>query len=519
MPEKNRDIDYSIEDVYKKLLNTKDDKAPGADGIHPKVLHECCRTLADPLHTLFRRSLQEDHIPDDWRVANVIPIYKKGGRRKAGNYRPVSLTSQVCKVMEKIVRDGMLRHVARHALLSDSQHGFTKGRSCLTNLLETIEEWTAWLDEGQGIDVIYLDYQKAFDTVPHMRLVHKLSQYGIRGHVNAWVKDFLTDRQQRVVVNTSSSEWAEVKSGVPQGSVLGPLLFLLYVNELPEIIQNRCKMFADDTKVYGRVKQLEDGAPLQRDLSTLDAWSEDWLLKFNAGKCKVMHIGTANPKIEYSMKTGDTTTTLSTVETEKDVGVWMADTLKPSIQCTKAAAKAMRALGMVRRSFTYLDRSSLILVFNCYVRPHLEYCVQAWCPYLKKDIICLEKVQRRATKLVPGLRELPYEDRLKRLQLYSLQRRRLRGDLIETFKILRGLEQLDSARFFQPQEGTTRGHNFKLFKPRARLQVRQQTFSHRVVTPWNKLPSNVVSANSVEAFKSNLDKHWRLTGYGYQIGQ
>ena len=391
----------------------------------------------------------------------------------------------------------MLDHAKDTNILDQNQHGFMQGKSCLTNLLETLEDITASLDCGDAIDVIFLDYQKAFDSVPHKRLVSKLQAYGYGEKVVNWVKSFLTGRTQRVIVRGSSSSCAEVVSGVPQGSVLGPILFIIYINDLPDIVKSQLKMFADDTKIYGKVNSQDDIYIIQKDLEHLQLWSEEWLLKFNAGKCKTMHMGTGNTQNDYHMGQ----TTLETTEIEKDLGVFLTSDCKVSTQCTKAAAKAMNCLRVIKRSFQYIDTDSFSILYNGYIRPHIEYCVQAWSPGLIKDIKTLEKVQRRATKLVPAIRSLPYEERLEALDLYPLQQRRPRGDLIEVFKLLNGLKQVDYSTFFKLAEDTkTRGHSLKLFKPTLvkNLNCRSQFFSQRVINDWNSLPRNVVNAkNSV----------------------
>jgi hypothetical protein len=227
--------------------------------------------------------------------------------------------------------------------------------------LESLEQWTEWLDEGGAVDIIYLDYRKAFDSVPHRRLLYKLSKYGISGQVWTWIQNFLTDRTQRVRISGSFSDSVSVLSGVPQGSVLGPTLFLLYVNEIPDLLtSSRCKMFADDTKIYRKVATDADTQSLQEDLGRLVNWSSDWLLDFNTEKCKVLHLGSSNVRANYIMSSASN---LSEISSEKDVGVWIHESMKPSMQCSNAAKKGMRALALARRSFDLSDKKSFIKLY------------------------------------------------------------------------------------------------------------------------------------------------------------
>ena len=323
----------------------------------------------------------------------------------------------------------------------------------------------------------------------------------------------MEDRKQQVVLRSGKSSWGEVSSGVPQGSVLGPILFLLYVNELPGLVSCNIKMFADDTKIYHTIQSNADVEVLQNDLDKLGQWSETWLLRFNASKCKVMHLGSSNPKLEYTMK-GDGTgyQVLEETVAEKDLGVHIINSLKPTYHCEKAANKAMSALKLLRIAFDRLTTKNFKILYTTYVRPHLDYCIQAMGPYMIKDFKALERVQRRATKLVPEIRSLPYEERLKRLNLNSMENRVLRGDLIETYKILTGKINVDAKQFFLiNHDERTRGHQLKLQKRRSVHLARVKFFSNRVVTPWNNLPQEVVMAESTNAFKARLDKHWAST--------
>jgi hypothetical protein len=238
-------VQVTKEDLTKLLKNLKPNKSSGPDEIHPKLLKEAGDHIISPLLIIFQESLQQGAIPEDWRMANVTPIFKKGSRKTPGNYRPVSLTSVVCKMLESIVRNRIMRHLNENNMLSDQQYGFRNHRSTTLQLLRVLDNWSRILDEGQGLDVIYLDFRKAFDTVPHSRLAQKLKAYGIQGSALSWVVDFLRNRRQKVTINGQSSEWMDVLSGIPQGSVLGPLLFIVFINDLPEAIQNMSFLFAD----------------------------------------------------------------------------------------------------------------------------------------------------------------------------------------------------------------------------------------------------------------------------------
>ena len=270
----NMDIpEFNIDIVAKKLTQLDPTKAPGSDGLHPYLLKECAMNLARPLSMIFQRSFDTGDVPSDWKHADVSPIFKKGSRTDPGNYRPVSLTSLPCKIMETIIKENLLQHLERHTMISKLQHGFTRGRSCLTNLLESFEEWTRALDEGYGVDVIFLDYRKAFDTVPHRKLMKKLKNIGLTDkHLN-WIRNFLTSRRMRVRVRGKFSRWFDVTSGVPQGSVLGLLLFLIFVNDLPSWIINSMRLFADDIKIWRKIRSDQDQISLQSDLDVLVDWT------------------------------------------------------------------------------------------------------------------------------------------------------------------------------------------------------------------------------------------------------
>ena len=343
--------------VAKKIKAMKDNKPPGVDGIPPKLLMETVEQISIPLARVFNLSLKEGVVPFEWKEANIIPLFKKGSRNKSENYRPVSLTSVICKLLERLIKDHMVDFLVKHKLLNSSQHGFLKARSCLTNMLCFLEEITKWIDVGSPVDIIYLDFQKAFDKVPHQRLLLKLKA---GDSITDWIEQWLTDRTQRVVVDGEVSNWKSVLSGVPQGSVLGPIVFLIYINDLDDSITSNVLKFADDTKLFRKVNTDGDKQHLQNDLDRLVKWSEKWQMLFNFGKCKCLHTGHGNLNINYKM--GDTV--LGTTVKEKDLGVTISADMKVSEQCGIAASKGNNILGLIRRNITYKAKKLIIEVFK-----------------------------------------------------------------------------------------------------------------------------------------------------------
>ena len=277
-------------------------------------------------------------------------------------------------------------------------------------------------------------------------------------------------------------------------------------------LQSSGKLFADDAKVYRRIRSPQDRDILQDDINKLQQWSQKWLLQFNEEKCKVMHFGAKNPDYAYTM--GGTTLTATTKE--KDLGVMLTPDLKPSEQVARAASAANSMLGRIKRTFTCMDKEMFLPIYKTLVRPRMEHAIQAWCPYLQKDISKLEKIQRRATKLVPALANLTYEERLISLDLTTLEERRSRGDMIQVFKIVNGLDKVGAGEEFLkletgPLSERTRGHAFKLKKPRHRTSKRNKFFSSRVVDKWNKLPEHIVRSKNVNSFKNSYDKYLSQT--------
>ena len=501
-----------------RKLNTK--KSIGFDGVHPFVLKECAKILSVPLHFIFNKSLLSGQVPKIWKLANISPLFKKGSKLLASNYRPVSLTSIPCKILEKILGEIITSHLEKYNLITKSQHGFVKKRNCITNLLETVDLLTYGLANDKSFDILYTDFAKAFDKVSHSRLLVKLKAYGINGLLLNWIKDFLADRKQRIVMGDCMSEWSNVDSGVPQGSVLGPISFVIYINDLPDQVKNSvCKLYADDNKLISEIRNNEDCFKLQNDIDELDKWSEKWLLGFNFDKCRIMHIGKKNPNFIYHMNSDGLRKPLLITSLEKDVGVLISSDLKWKDQVNACVNKANAILGKFSKFFTYKGKKVMKSLYCTFVRPILDFAVQVWSPYLNDDIEKIERVQRRATKIIPELRHLNYEERLVKLNLTTLSTRRARGDIIQFFKFNKEIDHIDW--HYPPKSASSmgtlgpassiRGHKRRIIREKIRnCAQRHNFFFNRIANTWNSLPTEIVEASSVNSLKAKLDMYFKL---------
>jgi hypothetical protein len=509
-------IELTEDMIVKKLTKLHIAKSPGPDAIHPRLLKELATTVARPLLIIFSTSLRTGKLPKDWKLAHISAIFKKGSRSLVNNYRPISLTCICCKVLESIIRDHLISHMKANMLFSLRQYGFITGRSTTLQLLKVLDKWTEILDKGGQVDVIYMDFMKAFDQVPHKRMINKLYSYGIRGDVLEWIRDFLFERSHRVGVNGSFSDWASVISGIPQGSVLGPILFVIYINDLPDMLNSECYLFADDTKLFNEINSKRDQELLQQDLNTLHEWSKKWLLNFHPDKCKVLSICLSKiiSKHVYKLKCGDDVHELENVDRIKDLGVTVDSKLSFETHIHEKVSKANVMAGIIRRNFTFLDEDMFKCLYKSHVRPHLEYANSAWQSHKLKHIDALENVQRRATRYLPALKGLSYIERLRKLHMPTLTYRRARGDMIEVFKILNVYDR-DVSPKLSLNVHPTRGHSFKLCKTRAQRDIRKYFFTLRVTDMWNSLPAAVVMADSLNSFKNRLDRAWSNLEFKY----
>ena len=489
---------------YPALLQTqlkrmRNHASPGPDGITYLMLKGGGLFLLQQLSTLYQYCLDRAITPSQWKSAFVVPIFKKGDRTRVTNYRPVSLISCVAKLMEACVRNELLNFWRSNATICPSQFGFIPNSSCCHQLIVYLDNVTEIVDKGLCVDAIYLDLAKAFNTVSHSRLLTKLGSMGIGGYLLKWLESFLCGRKEVVCVLGERSTPYTMASGVPQGSVLGPLLFVAYVNDVDTCI-NRATLlkYADDMKIYIELQRTQQQySLLQDDLNSLQRWLEDWQLRLAPEKCKVMHFGRKNPSIAYALK--DMPVKESSVE--RDLGVFISSDLNFDYHISKIVKKAEGMLASITRAFVSRSPHVYLKLFNTLVRPLLEYASPVWNPTQINHCKRIEAVQRRATRRIPGMCSLPYTQRLLALKLDSLEFRRRVADLIMAYKLVRTSPHCDSLFNFA-SSSRTRGHNFKIRHQYVNLNLRKHFFTARVVDDWNSLPSHVVNTDSLKFFKA-----------------
>lgn len=393
-----------------------------------------------------------------------------------------------------------------HKFLSDEQHGFLSRRSTCTNLLESLDDWTLNLDSKSDTIAAYIDFAKAFDSVSIPKLLYKLSHYGVRGNVLSCMKSFLTNRTQRVKVGSTFSLSQEVVSGVPQGSVLGPILFIIFINDITDSLPLKVctKLFADDLKSYVQIDNMMDIDTFKSALEHFSAWSKDWQLPVSCSKSTWMRFSnkTATDVSNDFYLSGQI---LSESHENKDLGVLFDCNLSFATYITSITGKAKQRLYLLNKSFITKDPDTLIFAFKTYILPILDYCSPIWSPWHIADITRIESVQRLFTKKLLGYELLSYKERLTKSGLCGLELRRVRADLILCYKILHGFVRIKTILELDPSN-LTRGHCWKLKAVKPRLDTRLHFFQYRVVKIWNKLKAETVCSTTLSSFIVNLLK-------------
>lgn len=380
-------------------------KACGPDNLSGFILRECADALAIPLSVIFNKCLHAGVFPRRWKDATVIPVHKKGPRNQAGNYRSVSLLPIVSKVFEKILCDAFVQHIS--SVISPSQHGFVPRKSCVTNLCEFMFYATSAMQSKAQLDVIYTDFSSAFQSVDHRFLLHKLqTSFGVSGQMLSLFGSYLAQRRQRVVLDGVTSEWCPVASGVPEGSVLGPSLFLAFINDIPEILKSNCLLYADDLKVFRTVTSDHDGKLLQNDLNRLHSWSRSWHITINAAKCFHLRVSLKTKPLPVSFSIGGTQ--LPLVTKMRDLGVIIDSKLSFSDHIDFIVKRGNRALGLLIRSLQGVrGRYSLggvIAAYNANVRSILEYGSVVWAGAACSHLERIERIQHKFLSFLAGTR-------------------------------------------------------------------------------------------------------------------
>ena len=412
-----------------------------------------------------------------------------------------------------------MAHLEKHGILFDCQHGFRRRRSCDTQLLLTYHDLASTVDNRGQVDMLVLDFAKAFDTVPHQRLLSKADHYGIRGTTQSWIAAFLRNRTQRVVIDGSYSAPAPVKSGVPQGTVLGPTLFLIYINDLATSVNSTVRLFADDCVMYHPIKNAKDCAQLQADLDLLHEWENKWLMRFNAKKCYVLQVTHKRTVIQHQYMLG--TTPLNNIDSTGYLGVELSKDLKWNIHTNKTAAKGNRTLGVLRRNLGRCPQSIKDLAYRTILRPQLEFATAVWDPYTEKNIHKLESTQRRAARFVCN--KYSYEasvtSMLHKLKWPTLEQRRAESRLSMMHRIVNNKVDIPEEHLFtRATRATRRSHSHHFHTIRATKDCFKNSFAPRTVIQWNNLPGDTVSIEDTTQFRqriSVIDLTHEGTTYSY----
>lgn len=515
-------VSFTAESIYATIKKIKSKLTIDPEGYSPYLLKQLVAALSSPLSLIFGTFMSVSKIPDSWKRAIVTPIFKKGSTSDPQNYRPISITSVFCKVMERIIVEKITTHLTEHKIITESQHGFLRKLSTCTNLVESLGDWTILLEGGSSVAVAYVDFSRAFDSVTHAKLLHKLKSYGISGELLEFIGYFLFDRSHCTKVGNSYSSSTKIRSGIVQGSCLGPLLFVLFINDIVRNlnIETTAKLFADDIKIYAKINTEQDATNFQKSLDIIYKWSKDWQLEISLHKCFIILLCRHSRGFNsFSFKLGDFI--IQQKPSVRDLGVEVDEKLTFTNHVSNIVMNASQRSHLIFRSFTSKNPASLIRAFKIYVRPLLEYNSQVWSPITIKDITSIEKVQKQFTKRIPGCKNLTYYQRLKKFNLESLELRRLRADLKFTYKLIFNKTAVDYTKFFiiqTPTDRQLRSHNYQI-RPVKRLKTNRsnQCLFYRIANMWNNLPPTT-NFSSITSFESSIPSDFFIKFCKFNFG-
>jgi hypothetical protein len=480
-------------EVYEVLNNLDSGKAHGPDGIPIHVYKLCALQLTPSITKLYNLSLIKGIVPTAWKLAHVVPIHKKGDTQDVRNYRPISLLPTIGKIMERCLHN-YIWDITKNDLHTN-QHGFFQSRSTNTQLTEFYQKVSANMDNKYQTDVIYLDLSKAFDCIPHHLLIHKLKSYGFNGGLLSWLKNYLTDRLQIVLLEGCQSDALPVISGVPQGSILGPLLFLFYINDMFNYTAGDSEflyLYADDSKLGQTIHSINDCIKLQDNLSKLCNWSHEWGMTFNASKCcYISFVNQRQLPIVYNYIINNTP--LSKVDSICDLGVTVTHNLNWDLHVNNCLSKANRRLGLVKRTLGYsVDTQVKLLSYKSLIRPIMEYCTLLWSGTTRKNIMKIESLQRRSTIYILNNSDLCYKTRLLTCNLLPLSLRRDFLDCVYLYNLINRIHDtslLDELTFCTRRGRTT--DNLMLVPNRIHTELYRHWYTNRIVHTWNEIPLEI----------------------------
>ena len=513
------DIIFTQNDIISAIKQMGEHSASAEDDIPSFLIKNCPEAISYPILIIWRDSLKSGIIPQAFKNQIITPVFKKGSKAIPANYRPISLTSNIIKIFERIIRDHLVQHLELNKILCKHQHGFRKCRSCLTQLLKHIDTILNNFLNGQDTDSIYLDFAKAFDKVDHKILINKLHSYGIRGNLLSWLKNYLDNRSQTVVINGVHSYPANVRSGVPQGTVLGPILFLIYINDLNKCINHSLiSHFADDTRILKAIATSADVSLLQDDLLETEAWSKKNKMILHEDKYELLshttsksnylqHLPFSNQFFQYTTTGG---LPITPCEMVRDLGVHITPDLNWSPHINLIADKGRQLISWVLSVFHNRSEEIMMCLYKSLIRSRLEYASPLWNPYKQEDIKTLESVQRQFTSRIEGLSDLSYYERLQALKILSLQRRRERFIIIMVWKIING----ETANDLNLETTNAARRGVKVKVPPLKMTATQRSrslyeHSFAVVGPklWNTLPSKISKITVKSTFKTSLSRY------------
>ena len=506
-------IDVNSSEILDVIRSLNPNKAHGPDGISIRMLKICDETICKPLSIIFKNSIFSGKFPSEWKKANVVPIYKKGNKQILKNYRPVSLLCVCGKIFERILYNKLYGFLTSNNLLSDKQSGFKSGDSCINQLLAITHGIYRSLDQGFEVRGVFLDISKAFDRVWHEGLVYKLKRNGIDGNLINLFKDFLYLRKQRVVLNGQFSNWKPIEAGVPQGSILGPLFFLIYVNDISDNLQSEVKIFADDTSLFSTVHDSNNCARLlNSDLLLIQNWALQWKMSFNPDPSKqaqeVIFSRKINKPIHPQLFFNENI--INSIPHQKHLGIILDQKLNFQEHINSILSKVNRSIGLLRKLNSVLSRSSLMTIYKSFIRPHLDYgdiiFDQAFNDSFHSK---MESIQYKACLAITGAIQGSSKEKLyNELGLESLQSRRWMHKLCHFYKIVRNQapSYLTDIVPSQNRSYTLRNsHNVPLMV--TNHQFFKNSFFPSTIIEWNNLDLDIRNSENLYILKKNIEFH------------